>query len=117
MSIGEVPYITHLSTPGGRPAVAQLVIHQGGYKIFKSYNSIVAIKAYGTKSEGYREKVYLVNPYWDNYSATTNRYLLQFLDEHSIKDVRASIANNRTGGRYRIIDSIKEIGGHWNANA
>ena len=106
MSIGEVPYISHLQTPGGNKAADQLVIHQGEYEIFKSYNSIVAVKA------GYGEKVYLVNPYWDNYSATTNRYLLQFLDEYSIKDVRASIANNRTGGRYRIIDSIKEIGGY-----
>ena len=54
-----------------------------GRKVFQSYNSVVAEKN--------NDKVFLYEPYWDMYSATTNKYLLKFLCESSIKDVRAKV--------------------------
>lgn len=59
--------------------------------VFQSYNSKVAEKKDG--------QIYLVEPYWNMYSATTNKYLLRFLGEMSIKDVRAKVES----GEYKVL--------------
>jgi len=63
-----------------------------GRKVFQSYNSTIAEKN--------NDKVFLYEPYWNMYSATTNKYLLRFLGEMSIKDVRAKVAS----GEYIVIE-------------
>ena len=105
-----VPYIRHLRTAGGNKTPDQYEIHSYPYVVFKSYSSTIAVRNEDTGV------TYLVEPYWNNYSATTNRYLLQFLNEDSIKDVREiALSDGRlSGGRdkkYRIVKSVNEIGG------
>ena len=76
--------VENMRTASGGYAANQFLIWTEGGVIFQSYSSVIATKAYdGT--------VKLNSPYWDFYSATTNRYLLQFLNESSIKDVRAKV--------------------------
>jgi hypothetical protein len=51
--------------------------------------------SYGSKIASYnafsKNLVTLYEPYWNMYSQTTNYYLLQFLDEESIKDIRKKV--------------------------
>jgi len=69
----------------------QYIITEGVRKIFQSYESIVA-----EKNDG---QIILYEPYWDMFSATTNKYLLKFLGESSIKDVRAKVES----GEYTVL--------------
>ena len=62
-----------------------------GRTVFQSYNSVVA-----EKNDG---QIILYEPYWNMYSATTNKYLLKFLNERSIKDVRAKVES----GEYKVL--------------
>ena len=78
--------VTNMRTCGGRPAANQFRIWTDDEQTFQSYNSKIATKA----NDG---TVTLYEPYWDFYSATTNRYLLQFLNEESIRDVRVKVAS------------------------
>jgi len=76
--------IENMRTASGGYAANPFLIWTDEGVIFQSYRSKVATKAHdGT--------VKLYGPYWDFYSATTNRYLLQFLNEDSIKDIRAKV--------------------------
>ena len=84
--------ITNMRTRGGNAAANQFLIYEGGERHFQSYCSRVAT----IDDEG---KVILYDPYWDMYSATTNNYLLQFLNEYSIKDVREKVK----AGEYSVI--------------
>jgi hypothetical protein len=69
----------------------QYIITEGVRKIFQSYESIVA-----EKNDG---QIILYEPYWNMFSATTNKYLLRFLGESSIKDVRAKVES----GEYTVL--------------
>jgi hypothetical protein len=69
----------------------QYIITEGVRKIFESYESIVA-----EKNDG---QIILYEPYWNMFSATTNKYLLRFLGELSIKDVRAKVES----GEYTVL--------------
>tara|TARA_Y100001938_G_C8099464_1_gene440500 strand:+ start:4805 stop:5077 length:273 start_codon:yes stop_codon:yes gene_type:complete len=69
----------------------QFIISADDRKVFQSYNSKVAEKKDG--------QIYLIEPYWNMYSATTNKYLLKFLGESSIKDVRAKVES----GEYKVL--------------
>jgi hypothetical protein len=69
----------------------QYIVSVDDRKVFQSYNSKVAEKKDG--------QIYLFEPYWNMYSATTNKYLLKFLGESSIKDVRAKVES----GEYKVI--------------
>ena len=69
----------------------QFIISLDDRKVFQSYNSKVAEKKDG--------QIYLIEPYWNMYSATTNKYLLKFLGESSIKDVRAKVES----GEYKVL--------------
>jgi|TARA_B100001939_G_C16599286_1_gene470274 hypothetical protein len=69
----------------------QYIISVDDRKVFQSYNSKVA-----EKNDG---QIILYEPYWNMFSATTNKYLLRFLGELSIKDVRAKVES----GEYTVL--------------
>ena len=62
-----------ISPRSGRPVANQFQIETDKYYIFQSYNSIIA-----KVEKGFMGKVILDPYYWD-YSATTLKYLKQFL--------------------------------------
>ena len=83
--------IQHMITKGGNQAKNQFEVFDDEGKHFLSYNSKVAtIKG---------DEVILYNPYWDMFSQTTNFYLLQFLNESSIQDIREQVV----GGEYIVL--------------
>lgn len=77
------------STRSGREVPNQIVTEFNNGSVFKSYDSIIAIK--------YNGKVYLTND-WD-YSATTGGYRNQFLNEN-IEETREKIKS----GIYKMLD-------------
>ena len=70
----------------GRPVANQFIICAGDAIYFQSYNTIVAKSSYGNH-------VTLQTGYWDNYSATTNKYLNQFLGTSGIAEIREKVKN------------------------
>ena len=76
--------VMNMRTASGGHAANQFEIWTDEGVTFQSYRSQIATKA----NDG---TVTLYEPYWNFYSATTNRYLLQFLNEDSIKDVRVKV--------------------------
>ena len=77
--------VVPMRTKGGNPASNQNKVTDSEGVHFFSYGSKVASKRFGTPH------VTLYDPYLDMYSQTTNYYLLQFLDEYSIKDIRKKV--------------------------
>ena len=75
--------IQHMLTRGLNRALNQLEIFDDEGKHFFSYGRKIAT------IDG--DRTILYEPYWNFYSATTNRYLLDFLSEWSIKDVRQKV--------------------------
>lgn len=83
--------IQHMRTKGGNDAKNQFEVFDDEGKHFLSYNSKIAtIKG---------DEVVLYEPYWNMYSQTTNYYLLQFLNESSIRDVREKVV----GGEFSVV--------------
>lgn len=83
--------IQHMRTNAGNAAKNQFEVFDDEGKHFLSYNSKIAtIKG---------DRVLLYEPYWNFYSVTTNGYLLKFLREDSIKDIRAKVES----GEYEVI--------------
>ena len=83
--------IQHMRTNAGNDAKNQFEVYDDEGKHFLSYNSKIAtIKG---------DRVLLYEPYWNFYSATTNAYLLKFLREDSIKDIRAKVE----AGEYEVV--------------
>ena len=78
-------------TKGGNQAKNQFEVFDGEGKHFISYNSKVAT------ING--DEITLYAPYWDMFSQTTNFYLLQFLRENSIQDIREKVE----GGEYNVL--------------
>ena len=76
--------VENMRTASGGYAANQFIIWTDDGVIFQSYRSKIAKRQAGNI-------ITLYEPYWDMYSATTNRYLLQFLNEDSIRDVRAKV--------------------------
>ena len=76
------------SDRSGREVPNQMVTQFDNGSVFKSYDSIIAVK--------YKGKVYLTNA-WD-YSVTTGKYRNQFLNE-GIAETREKIKN----GTYKLI--------------
>ena len=70
-------------TRAGNTAKNQVEVYDDEGKHFFSYGSRVAT------IDG--DRTILYEPYWNFYSATTNKYLLDFLNEHSIKDIRDNV--------------------------
>tara|TARA_R100000655_G_C2893822_1_gene177571 strand:- start:250 stop:513 length:264 start_codon:yes stop_codon:yes gene_type:complete len=83
--------VANLRTASGGYAANQFKIWTDEGVVFQSYQSIIAERLWDGE-------VTLYEPYWNMYSVTTNRYLLQFLNEDSIKDVRAKVKS----GEYKV---------------
>jgi len=80
-----------LITKFGNPARDQFRVFNKEGQHFLSYETKIAtIRG---------DEVILYNPYWNMYSSTTNFYLLQFLNETSIRDIREKVA----GGEYSVL--------------
>ena len=77
--------VVPMRTKRGNPASNQNLVTDSEGEHFFSYGSKIASKRFGTPH------VTLYDPFWDNFSKTTNNYLLQFLDENSIKDIRKKV--------------------------
>ena len=69
----------------------QFEIYAGGNIYFQSYNTVIA------KVDS-KDKTTLQDGYWDNYSATTNKYLNQFLGTDGIVDIRKRVRD----GEYAV---------------
>ena len=75
-----------MKTKGGNLAKNQIRVFDTDGTHFYSYGKKVAtFRSFSSPS------VILYAPWWDMYSQTTNNYLLQFLDEESIKDIRKKV--------------------------
>jgi hypothetical protein len=89
------------SPQSGRPVANQYVIYNYDNVYFQSYNTTIA----WIDKEN---KVYLNEGYWDMYSATTNKYLLEFMrdqydkDIYSITDIRERVKN----GEFNVLSSL-----------
>lgn len=90
--------VENMRTRSGGHAANQFRIWTDDGVTFQSYNSIIAKRDFAT------DRVTLFSPFWDFYSATTNRYLLQFLNEYSIVDIREKVESGEylteEGSRY-----------------
>ncbi len=91
------------------PHVSQMANNQywittdDGWEIFQSYSTTVAMKK--TSSIG-DYCVYLHADYWNMYSATTNKYLLRFLENvDSIQEVRQIVKD----GGYTVVSGWWEV--------
>ena len=69
----NIPYVRKMANN-------QYKVSVHDYTYFQSYNTIVAWK----NSNG----VFLRDGYWDMYSATTNKYLNEFLNTNGIAEIR-----------------------------
>ncbi len=82
-------------TKGGNVAKNQRVLETDEGSLFMSYGLPIAIKHTGRRWG----TVTLYEPYWNMYSQTTNYYLLQFLNEESIKGIRKKV----NSGDYLVV--------------
>lgn len=71
--------IETMQSPSGGDVPNQIIIRCDGFAVFKSYDSIIAVRANG--------KVYLDRTYWD-YSKTTGKYRNIFLREDKKETMR-----------------------------
>ena len=83
-------------------AANQFVIHTNDGTYFQSYNTLIARKGFDYLEDG---NVVLQAGYWNNYSATTNRYLNMFLRTDGIAEIREHVAS----GKYVVSDDL-EVG-------
>lgn len=84
-----VSRVVSLRTKGGNQANNQTQVFDTDGIHFYSYGSKVA--TIRNHVADLVKEVTLYEPYWNMYSQTTNYYLLQFLDEGSIKDIRKKV--------------------------
>ncbi|QMP19005.1 hypothetical protein FKOIJHOC_00057 [Acinetobacter phage Ab_121] len=88
--------IENLYTNSGSKAPNQFNVfiygQEGNIKVFKSYNSIIAVRCNG--------ETYLDQGKWD-YSPTTLRYLKQWL---GTQDSKAEIVKKIEDGIYKLVD-------------
>lgn len=94
-ALGAVQSICNMETGKGGRAVNQFEIFYENGEMFKSYDSIIAIKFYRSDvamgnlfTPKFSEKTFIGFAY--NYSNTTNKYRCQFLGEY-IKETRAKM--------------------------
>ena len=73
--------VENMITSRGGKAVNQFIMYYGNGKVFKSYNSIIAVIIY--------DQVTVIGSYYD-YSNTTNKYRCAFLGEN-IKETRKNL--------------------------
>ena len=82
-------------------AANQFVIHTQDGTFFQSYNTLIAFKGWYYEDDG---NVLLQEGYWNNYSATTNRYLNMFLRTDGVAEIREHVAS----GKYRVVKDLGE---------
>lgn len=80
--------VEKMTSNSGYSVANQFIIRDGDKEIFKSYNSIIAIKENGTVT---------LDSYFWNYSLTTSKYRNIFLGE-STKETQAKIKS----GEYKL---------------
>ena len=80
--------VENMTSNSGYSVANQFIIRDGDKEIFKSYNSIIAIKENGTVT---------LDSYFWNYSLTTSKYRNIFLGE-STKETQAKIKS----GEYKL---------------
>jgi hypothetical protein len=105
-ALGAVQDICNMETGKGGRAVNQFEIFYENGVMFKSYNSIIAIKFYRSDvamgnlfPPKFSEKTFIGRFY--DYSKTTNKYRCQFLDEF-IKETRAKMKS----GEYIYLEDL-----------
>jgi hypothetical protein len=78
----------------GRPIANQFIIYANDATYFQSYNTIIA-KTTDRHFSGWAPArlTTLQTGYWNNYSATTNKYLNQFLGTSGIAEIREKVKN------------------------
>jgi len=81
--------VSNMKSANGNSIANQFIIHNDGYIYFQSYNTMIARK-YGSSFTGTLE-VMLNDGYWDMYSATTNKYLNQFLRTSGVAEIREKV--------------------------
>ena len=69
----------------GRTVANQFIIYGDDATYFQSYNTTIARKEI--------DNITLQTGYWDNYSATTNKYLNQFLGTSGVAEIREKVKN------------------------
>jgi len=80
----------------GKAVKNQFIIYADDATYFQSYNTIIAKE----KLIRGKNQITLQRGYWDNYSATTNKYLNQFLETNGIAEIREKVKN----GEYLVGD-------------
>ena len=83
-------------------AANQFVIHTQDGTFFQSYNTLIAFKGWYYEDDG---NVLLQEGYWNNYSATTNRYLNMFLRTGGIAEIRERVAS----GKYVVVEDLEVV--------
>lgn len=91
------------------PHVSQMANNQfwitaGDWEIFQSYSTTVAMKQITERGD---YCVYLHADYWNMYSATTNKYLLRFLEVDSIQEVRRLV--QEPTNEYAVVSNWSEV--------
>ena len=81
MNTKDIPNVQNMLGRTGRAVANQFEIYTNKYKVFQSYNSIIAIKPYDGSP------IVLDEQYWD-YSVTTGRYRNDFLSETKKETLR-----------------------------
>ena len=82
-------------------AANQFVIHTQDGTFFQSYNTLIAFKGFDYGEDG---NVLLQEGYWNNYSATTNRYLNMFLRTDGIAEIRKCVESSE----YVVVKDLGE---------
>lgn len=93
------PRVLPMKTAGGRDSPNHFRIVTKDAYYFQSYNTVVARMGFDHGEDG---NVTLLDGYWDNYSATTNRYLNQFLGTDGVDHIRERVKS----GRYIVVKVI-----------
>ena len=83
-------------------AANQFVIHTREGVYFQSYNTLIARRGYDYGEDG---NVLLQEGYWNNYSATTNRYLNMFLRTGGVAEIRERVAS----GKYVVVEDLEVV--------
>ncbi len=81
--------VTNMKGRTGKGVANQYIIHTDNATYFQSYNTTIAKKMF-VRGEN---QITLQRGYWDNYSATTNKYLNQFLNTYGISEIREKVAS------------------------
>ena len=91
-ALGKYITTNNMDTPKGGKAANQFEVYYENGVVFKSYNSLIAVKFGNHENipEEFNNKIVIGSDY--DYSKTTNKYRCMFLDEY-IAETRKKINN------------------------